>query len=125
MVSVAFIKVMEGHFAKLYSKIDNLNMDISTLKTANLAKENTMLGNIRRNASDPEKQPPAIPRTPKKHRTIRLVLPPSSQRRIGTPLATAVFERNLPKKVEKDKEMAMNINESSVLKRPGRPPTGL
>jgi hypothetical protein len=45
--------------------------------TAHLAEEHTMLGNIRRNASDPEKEPPAIPRTPKKHPTIRPALPPS------------------------------------------------
>jgi hypothetical protein len=33
IVGTAVIKVMEGHFPKLYLKIDNLKTEVSTLKT--------------------------------------------------------------------------------------------
>jgi len=36
MVGTAFIKAMDGQFAKLYSKIDNLKMEVSTLKTTDM-----------------------------------------------------------------------------------------
>jgi len=54
---------MEGHFAKLYTKIDNLNTEVSPLKTtvASLVEENKMMGEVRGNAPDPELQPPAKP----------------------------------------------------------------
>jgi hypothetical protein len=74
IVGMAVIKVMEGHFAKLYSKIDNLKMEVSTLKTtvASLVEENKKLGEVRGNAPDPEKQPPATPVTPTKDLTISI-----------------------------------------------------
>jgi len=73
IVGTAVIKVMEAHFAKLYSKIDNLKTEVSTLKTtvASLVEENKKLGEVRGNAPDPEKQPPAMPMTPKNDLTIR------------------------------------------------------
>jgi hypothetical protein len=77
IVGTAVIKVMEGHFAKLYSKINNLKTEVSTLKTtvASLVEENKMLGKVRGNAPDLEMQPPMIPvtvpTTPKKDLTIR------------------------------------------------------
>jgi hypothetical protein len=90
-------------------------MDILALKTtvANLAQENTKLGNIRRNAPDPEKQPLAIPRTPKSILQLGQHYH-QHQRRVRTPLATAVFEWNLPMKVEKGNAMPMNINNSDA-----------
>jgi len=58
IVGTAVIKVMEGHLAKLYSKIDNLKTEVSTLKTtvASLVEENKKLGEVRRHAPDPEMQ---------------------------------------------------------------------
>ena len=63
MVGKAFISVMEGHFEKLYSKMDNLKTEVSTLKTtvASLVEENKKMGEVRGNAPDPELQPPATP----------------------------------------------------------------
>jgi len=56
IVGTAAIKLMEGHFAKLYSKIDNLKTEVSMLKTtvASLVEENKKLGEVRGNALDPE-----------------------------------------------------------------------
>ena len=77
IVGTAVIKVMNGHFTKLYSKIDNLKMELSTLTTtvASVVEENNKLGKVRGNAPDPEKQPPTnpamVPTTPKKDLTLR------------------------------------------------------
>jgi len=63
LVSKAFISVVEGHFATLYSKIDNLKTEVSTLKTTvvSLVEENKMLGEVGRHAPDPEKQQTMTP----------------------------------------------------------------
>jgi len=122
LVGKAFISVMEGHFAKLYTKIDNLKTEVSTLKTtvASLVEENKKMGEVRGNAPDPELQPPATPRTPKKDLTIRpRPVLPASRKRVGTPLAQEVTKRNLVKQVEKDNATPMNIDESDA--EPGRP----
>jgi len=54
IVRMAVIKVMEGHFAKLYSKINNLKTEVSTLKTTigSLVEENKKLGEVRGNVPD-------------------------------------------------------------------------
>jgi hypothetical protein len=121
IVGMAVIKVMEGHFAKLYSKIDNLKMEVSTLKTtvASLVEENKKLGEVRGNAPDPEKQPPATPMTPKKDLTIRPRPQLQPRKRVGTPLAREVLTRNWENQVEKDNATPMNIDESDA--KPGRP----
>jgi len=120
MVAVAYTKPMEGHFAKLYSNIDNLKTEVSMLKTtvASHVEENKQLVEVRRNAPDPEKQPLAIPMTPKKDLMIRPQLPPAPRKRVGTPLAREVLKRNLAKQVEKDNATPMIIDESDV--EPGR-----
>jgi len=89
IVGMAVIKVMEGHFAKLYSKIDNLKTEVSTLKTtiASLVEENKKLGEVRGNAPDPEKQPPATPATSKKDLMIRSRPQLQMCKQVGTPLA--------------------------------------
>jgi len=61
MVATASIKAIDGHFTKLYSKIDNLKCKVKTLKTTvkSLVEENKKLGEVKgENTSDPEKQPP-------------------------------------------------------------------
>jgi len=122
IVGTAFTKVMEGHFAKLYSKIDNLKTEVSTLNTtfARLVEENEKLGEVRGNVPDPEMQPPATPVTPTNDLTIRLqqVLP-ALRKRVGTPLARVVTTRNCAKQVEKDNMMVMNIDQLDA--EPGRP----
>jgi hypothetical protein len=118
LVSKAFISVMEGHFAKLYSKLDNLKTEVSTLKTkvANLVEDNKKFGEVRVNAPDPEKQPPAMPR---KDLTIRPRPQLQPRKRVGTPLAREILTRNWEKQVEKDNATPMNIDESDA--EPGRP----
>jgi len=122
LVGRAFISVMEGHFAKLYMKIDNLKMEVSTLKTTvvSVLEENKKIGEIRGNAPDQELQPPATPRTPTKDLTIRSrpVLP-ALWKRAGRPLAQEVITRNWAKQVGKDNAMPMNVDESDA--EPGRP----
>jgi len=125
IVGTAVIKVMEGHFAKLYSKIDNLKTEVSTLKTtvASLVEENKKLGEVRGNAPDPEMQPPTTHvlglTTPKKDLTIRPRPQLQPRKRVGTPLAREVLTRNWEKQVEKDNATPMNIDESDA--EPGRP----
>ena len=122
LVGKAFISVMEGHFAKLYTKIDNLKTEVSTLKTtvASLVEENKKMGEVRGNAPDPELQPPATPRTPTKDLTIRpRPVLPAQRKQVGTPLAREVTTRNWAKQVEMDNAMPMNIDESDA--EPGRP----
>jgi len=116
IVGMAVIKVMEGHFAKLYSKIDNLKTEVSTLKTtvASLVEENKKLGEVRGNAPDPEMQPPATPTTPKKDLTIRSRPQLQPRKRVGTPLAREILTRNWEKQVEKDNATPMNIDESDA-----------
>jgi len=55
LVGKAFISVMEGHFAKLYTKIDNLKTDGSTLRTmvTSHVEGNKSLGEVRGNARVP------------------------------------------------------------------------
>jgi hypothetical protein len=93
IVGTAVIKVMEGHFAKLYSKIDNLKTEVSMLKTtvASLVEENKKLGEVRGNAPDPEMQPSATPATPKKDLTIRPRPQIQARKRVGTPLAREIL----------------------------------
>jgi len=129
LVGKAFISVMEGHFAKLYSKIDNLKTEVSTLKTtvASLVEENKKLGKVRGNAPDLEMQPPTIPATvpttPKKDLTIRPRPQLQPRKRVGTPLAREVTTRNWAKQVEKDNATPMNIDESDAESgRPGKAP---
>jgi len=121
IVGTAVIKVMEGHFAKLYSKIDNLKMEVSTLKTtvASLVEENKKLGEVRGNAPDPEMQPPTTPATPKKDLTIRPRPQLQLRKRVETPLAREILTRNWKKQVEKDSTTPLNIDESDA--EPGRP----
>jgi len=121
IVGTAVIKVMEGHFAKLYSKIDNLKTEVSTLKTtvASLVEENKKLGEVRGNMPDPEKQPPVMPTTSKKDLTIRLRPQLQTRKRVGTPLAREILTRNWEKQVKKDSATPMNIDESDA--EPGRP----
>jgi len=118
LVSKAFISVMEGHFTKLYMKIDNLKTEVSTLKTtvASLVEENEKMGEVRGNAPDLELQPPVTPRTPTKDLTIGRPRPvlPALRKRVGMPLAREVTTRNWAKQVEKDNAMPMNIDESDV-----------
>jgi len=93
LVGKAFISVMEWHFAKLYTKIDNLQTEVSTLKitVASLVEENTKMGQVRGNAPDPELQPPAAPRTPTQDLTIRpRPVLPAARKQVGTPLAREV-----------------------------------
>jgi len=56
IVGTAVIKVMEGHFAKLYTKIDTLKRGVSMLKAtvASLVEENRKLGEVGRHAPDTE-----------------------------------------------------------------------
>jgi hypothetical protein len=125
IVGTAVIKVMEGHFAKLYSKIDNLKTEVSTLKTtvASLVEENKKLGEVRGNAPDPETQPPATPTTPKKDLTIRPRPQLQPRKRVGTPLAREILNRNWEKQVEKDNATPMNIDELGAESgRPGKAP---
>jgi len=122
IVGKAFTKVMDTRFAKLYSKIDNLKTEVSTLKTtvASLVEENKKLGEVRGNAPDPEMQPPATPATPKKDLTIRpRPVLPAQRKRAGTPLAQQVTNRNWAKQVEKDNVTPMIIDESDA--EPGQP----
>jgi len=93
IVGMAVIKVMEGHFAKLYSKIDNLKSEVSTLKTTvtSVVEENKKLGKVRGNAPDPEMQPPTTPKTPKKDFTIRPRPQLQPRKRVGTPLAREIL----------------------------------
>jgi len=122
LVGKAFISGMEGHFAKLYTKIDNLKTEVSTLKTtvASLVEENKKMGEVRGNAPDPELQPPATPCTPKKDLTIRpRPVLPAPRKRVGMPLAREVTTRNWAKQVEEDNATLMVINESEA--EPGRP----
>ena len=126
IVGTAVTKVMEGHFATLYSKIDNLKTEVSTLKTtvASLVEEYKKLGEVRGNAPDPEMQPPTtpapVPTTPKKDLTIRpRPVLPAQRKRVGMALAREITTRNWAKQVEKDNAMPMNIDESDV--EPGRP----
>jgi len=91
IVGTAVIKVMEGHFAKLYLKINNLKTEVSTLKTtvASLVEENKKMDEVRGNAPDPDLQPPATPRTPTKDLTIRpRPVLPAQRKRVGTALAS-------------------------------------
>ena len=117
LVGKACITVMEGHFAKLYTKIDNLKTEVSTLKTtvASLVEENKKMGEVRGNAPDPELQPPATPSTPTKDltRRPRPVLP-AQRKRVGTPLAREVTTRNWAKQVERDNATPMIIDESNA-----------
>jgi hypothetical protein len=112
MVSKVFIKFIEGHFAKLYSKIDNLKTEETLLKTtvASLAVENKKLGEVRGNVPDPETQSPMIPITPTKDFMIRPAPPPAPQKQVGTLLAREVLKRNLVKQVIKDNTIPMNID---------------
>jgi hypothetical protein len=80
MVATACIKAIDGHFTKLYSKIDNLKCKVKTLKTTvkSLAEENKKLGEVKgENTSDPEKQPPVTAVTPTKNLMISPALPPA------------------------------------------------
>jgi len=121
LVGKAFISVMEGHFTKLYSKIDNLKTEVSTLKTtvASLVKENKKLGEVGRHAPDLEKQQTATPHTPKKDLMIRPRPQLQLRKWVGTPLAREILTRNWEKQVEKDNATPMNIDESDA--EPGRP----
>jgi hypothetical protein len=112
ILGTAVIKVMEGHFAKLYSKIDNLKMEVSMLKTTvvSLVEENKKLGEVRGNAPDPEKQPPATPVTPKKDLTIRPRTQLQPRKWVGTSLAREVLTRNWEKQVKKDNATPINID---------------
>jgi hypothetical protein len=125
IVGTAVVKVMEGHFPKLYSKIDNLKTEVLTLKTtvANLVEENKKLGEVGRHAPDPEKQQTMEPRTPKKDLTIRPRPQLQPCKQVGTPLAREILTRNWEKQVENDNATAMNINESDAESgRPGKAP---
>jgi hypothetical protein len=125
IVGTAVIKVMEGHFTKLYSKIDNLKTEVSTLKTtvASLLEENKKLGEVRGNAPDPEMQPPTTPAIPKKDLTIRPRPQLQRRKRVETPLAREILTRNWAKQVEKDNATPMNIDESDAEpERPGKAP---
>jgi len=121
VVGTAFSKVMEGHFAKLYLKIDNQKTEVSRLKitVVSLVEEDKMLGEVRGNAPDPEKQPSTTPQTSKMDLSIRPACPLAPQKQVGTPLAREILERNWAKQVEKDNATPMNINESDA--EPGRP----
>jgi hypothetical protein len=125
IVRTAVIKVMEGHFAKLYSKIDNLKTEVSMLKTtvACLLEENKKLGEVRGNVPVPEMQPPTTPRTPKKDLTIRPRPQLQTRKLVGTPLAREILTRNWEKQVEKDNTTPMIIDKSDAeLGRPGKAP---
>jgi hypothetical protein len=121
IVGTAVVKVMEAYFSKLYSKINNLKTEVSTLETtvASLVEENKKLGEVRGNAPDPEKQPPATPVIPKKDLMIRPRPQLQMCKRVGTPLAREILTRNWEKQVEKDNATPMNIDESEM--EPGRP----
>jgi hypothetical protein len=121
IVGTAVIKVMKGHFAKLYLKIDHLKTEVSTLKTTvtSLVEENIKLGKVRGNAPDPEMQPPARPVTPKKDFTIWPQPQLQPQKQVGTLLARGILTRNWEKQVEKNNVTHMNIDESDA--EPGRP----
>jgi len=122
LVPKAFISVMEGHFAKLYTKIDNLKTEVSTPKTTvgSLVEENKKMGEVRGNAPDPELQPPATPHTATKDLTIRpRPVLPALPKRVGTPLAREVSTQNWAKQVENDNATPMNIDELDA--EPGRP----
>jgi hypothetical protein len=58
IVGMAVIKVMEGHFAKLYSKINNLKTEVSMLKPtiASVVEENKKLGEVGGHVPVPEMQ---------------------------------------------------------------------
>jgi hypothetical protein len=68
----AFTKSMERHFIKVYSTIDNLKTEMSslTLSVANLVEEHKKSGKVRGNVPDLELQPPVMPRTATKDLTI-------------------------------------------------------
>jgi len=112
MASKAFIKVIGGHFAKLYSKIDNLKTEETLLKTtvASLAEENKKLDKVRGNVPDPQTQSSMIPVIPTNDFMIRPSLPPAPQKQVGTPSAREVLKRNLVKQVIRDNTIPMNID---------------
>jgi hypothetical protein len=67
VVGTAFTSGMDGHLAKLYSIIDNLRMEVLTLKptVSSLVEENKKLGEDRRRVPDPKKQQTILPETPR------------------------------------------------------------
>jgi hypothetical protein len=121
IVGMAVIKVMEGHFVKLYSKIDNLKTDASMVKAtvASLVEENKKLCEVRGNAPDPEMQPPVTPEISKKDLTIRPRPSVQTQMRVKIPLAREVITRNCVKRVEEDNLTPMNIGD--LYAEPGQP----
>jgi hypothetical protein len=113
IVGTAIIKVMEGHFAKLYSKIDNLKTEASTIITTvvSLVEENKKLGEVRGNEPVPEMQPPTTPATPDTDLTITPRPQLQTRKRVRTPLAREILTRNLEKQGEMDNATPMNIDE--------------
>jgi hypothetical protein len=68
-------------------------------------------------------QPPATPVTPKKDLTIRPRPQLQPRKRVGTPLAREILNRNWEKQVEKNNGAPMNIDESDAERgRPGKAP---
>jgi hypothetical protein len=63
IVGTVVIKGMEGHFAQLNPKINNLKKDVSTIKTtvASLVEENKKLGKVRRHVPASEMQQQMTP----------------------------------------------------------------
>jgi len=117
---MAVIKVMERHFPKLCSKIDNVKTEVSMVKTmvASLIEENKKLREVRGNAADLEMQPPMTPRTPKMDLTIRPQPQLELRNGVGTRLAREILTRNWENQVKKDNPTLMNIDELDV--EPGR-----
>jgi hypothetical protein len=113
IVGTAVIKVMEGHFAKLYSKIDILMTEVSTLKTtvASLVQENKKFSEVRGNAPVPEMQPPTTPATPNTDLTIMPRPQLQTRKRVGTPLAREILTRNWENQGEKHNATPMNMGE--------------
>jgi len=116
IVGTAVIKVMEGHFAKLDSKIDNLKTEVSTLKTivARYLEENTKLCEIGRHAPDPEKRQTMMPRIPKNDLTIKARPQLQPHKWVGSTFAREILTGNLENQVERDNATTMIIDESGV-----------
>jgi len=123
IVGMAVIKVMQGYFTKLHSKMDNLKTEVSMLQrtVASLVEENKQLGEVRRHAPDPEMQQQTTARTPTKNLTIRPRQQLKARKCVGTPLAKEILTRIWAKQIEEDDSTLMNIDESDA--EPGRPPT--
>lgn len=72
ITGTAYAQLMAGQIAKLCLKIDNLSIEVLTLKktVTSPLEEIEKFGKVRESTPDPEMQPPTIPTIPKDNFTI-------------------------------------------------------